>query len=132
MVIFDATGLFHFKERHCLKKVLNKGSKDERAVYYYHVLEAKIVLGDGFVVNIGTKFKKEGRGYGQQKNSKKYILRPAGNFGTTAHSGRYIFYIGLWIVKSRLTKAIIVEGSGLWQDVKFCFPQKIRIRFLLL
>lgn len=67
MVIFDATGLFHFKERHCLKKVLNKGSKDERAVYYYHVLEAKIVLGDGFVVNIGTKFKKEGRGYGQQK-----------------------------------------------------------------
>ena len=41
MVIFDATGLFHFKERHCLKKVLNKGTEKEQAVYYHHVLEAK-------------------------------------------------------------------------------------------
>lgn len=59
MVIFDATGLFHFKERHCphcLKKVLNKGTKYEREVYYHHVLEAKIVLGDGFAVSIGTEF----------------------------------------------------------------------------
>ncbi len=59
MVIFDATGLFHFKERHyphCLKKVLNKGTKEERTVYYHHVLEAKLVLGDGFVVSIGTEF----------------------------------------------------------------------------
>lgn len=58
-VIFDATGLFHFKERHCphcLKKVLNKGTKDERTVYYHHVLEAKLVLGDGFVISIGTEF----------------------------------------------------------------------------
>lgn len=59
MVIFDATGLFHFKERHCphcLKKVLNKGTKEEQTVYYHHVLEAKLVLGDGFVVSIGTEF----------------------------------------------------------------------------
>ena len=59
MVIFDATGLFHFRERHCphcLKKVLNKGMENEQAVYYHHVLEAKIVLGDGFVVSIGTEF----------------------------------------------------------------------------
>ena len=59
MVIFDATGLFHFKERHCphcLKKVLNKGTKKEQAIYYHHVLEAKIVLGEGFIVSIGTEF----------------------------------------------------------------------------
>lgn len=59
MVIFDATGLFHFKERHCphcLKKVLDRGTGDERAVYYHHVLEAKLVLGNGFVVSMGTEF----------------------------------------------------------------------------
>lgn len=56
MVIFDATGLFHFKERHCLKKVLNKGTKEEQTVYYHHVREAKLVFGEGFVVSIGTEF----------------------------------------------------------------------------
>lgn len=59
MVIFDATGLFHFDEKHCphcLKKVLNKGTKEERTVYYHHVLEEKLVPGDGFVVSIGTEF----------------------------------------------------------------------------
>ena len=56
MVIFDATGLLHFRERHCLKKVLNKGAENERAVYYHHVLKAKLVLGDGFAVSIGTEF----------------------------------------------------------------------------
>ena len=59
MVIFDATGMFRFKERHCqhcLKKDLHKGNENEKTVYYYHVLEAKIVLGDGFAVSIGTEF----------------------------------------------------------------------------
>lgn len=59
MVIFDATGLFHFKERHCpncLKKTLNKGTENEQPVYYHHVLEAKIVLGDGFVISTGSEF----------------------------------------------------------------------------
>ncbi len=59
LVIFDATGLFHFPERHCphcLKKVLNKGRPEEKEIYYHHVPEAKLVLGDGFVVGIGTEF----------------------------------------------------------------------------
>ena len=67
-----------------------------------------------------------------QKNNKKYILRPAGKFWPTAHRGRYVIYNGLWICKSRLTEAIIAEGSGFWQDVNFSFPQKIKICFLLL
>ena len=59
LVIFDATGLFHFPERHCphcLKKVMNKGTPEEKEIYYHHVLEAKLVLGEGFVVSIGTEF----------------------------------------------------------------------------
>lgn len=59
LVIFDATGLFHFPERHCphcLKKVINKGTPEEKEIYYHHVLEAKLVLGDGFVISIGTEF----------------------------------------------------------------------------
>lgn len=59
LVIFDATGLFHFPERHCphcLKKVMNKGTPEEKEIYYHHVLEAKLVLGDGFVISIGTEF----------------------------------------------------------------------------
>ena len=59
LVIFDATGLFHFPERHCphcLKKVINKGNQEEKAIYYHHVLEAKLVLGDGFVISMGTEF----------------------------------------------------------------------------
>ena len=39
------------------------------------------------------------------------IFRPVGKFWETAHRGRYIFYNGVWICKSRLTKAIIAEGS---------------------
>lgn len=59
MLIFDATGLFHFPERHCprcLKKVMNQGTEEEKEIYYHHVLEAKLVLGDGFVISIGTEF----------------------------------------------------------------------------
>lgn len=59
LIIFDATGLFHFHERHCahcLKKVLNKGTKEEKPIYYHHVLEAKLVLGEELVISIGTEF----------------------------------------------------------------------------
>ena len=59
LVIFDATGLFHFHERHCahcLKKTLNKGSKEEKTIYYHNVLEAKLVLGEGLIISLGTEF----------------------------------------------------------------------------
>lgn len=58
-VIIDATGLFHFKEKHCkncLRKTYNKGTKEEYTHYYHHVLEAKIVLGDSLVLSIATEF----------------------------------------------------------------------------
>ena len=59
LVIVDATQLFCFKERHCphcLTKTFNKGTKEERTIYYHLVLEAKLVLGDFIVVSIATEF----------------------------------------------------------------------------
>lgn len=59
LVIVDGTGLFCFKNRHCkhcLTKTINKGTEEEKTVYYHHVLEAKIVLDDDFVVSIATEF----------------------------------------------------------------------------
>lgn len=58
-VIVDATGLFHFKEKHCehcLKKTYNKGTSEEYSRYYHNVLEAKIVLGDNLILSIATEF----------------------------------------------------------------------------
>jgi len=59
LVIVDGTQLFCFKERHCehcLTKTFNKGTEEEKTVYYHQVLEAKIVLGDDFIVSIATEF----------------------------------------------------------------------------
>lgn len=59
LVIVDATQLFSFKERHCehcLTKTVNKGTEDEKTIYYHQVLEAKIVLGDDLVISIVTEF----------------------------------------------------------------------------
>jgi hypothetical protein len=59
LVIVDGTQLFCFKERHCehcLTKTWGKGTEEEKTVYYHQVLEAKIVLGDDFVVSIATEF----------------------------------------------------------------------------
>ena len=58
-VIVDATGLFHFKEKHCkhcLKKTYHKGTAEEYSHYYHNVLEAKIVLGDTLILSIATEF----------------------------------------------------------------------------
>ena len=59
LVIVDATQLFCFQERHCehcLTKTMNKGTPEEKTIYYHQVLEAKIVLGDELVVSIATEF----------------------------------------------------------------------------
>lgn len=59
IVIFDGTGLFHFKERHC-ENCLMQTTVDERGnrrqEYYHKVLEAKLVLADNLVVSLGTEF----------------------------------------------------------------------------
>lgn len=59
LVIVDATQLFCFKEKndeHCLRRTINKGTKDEKTYYYHNVLEAKIVLGENLVISIATEF----------------------------------------------------------------------------
>lgn len=58
-VIFDGTGLFYFKEKHCnnclcTEKQMLDGKKIK--FYYHKVLEAKIVLSDSVVISLGTEF----------------------------------------------------------------------------
>lgn len=59
LVIVDATQLFSFRERHCencLSKTVNKGTPEEKTIYYHQVLEAKLVLGDDMVISLATEF----------------------------------------------------------------------------
>lgn len=58
-VIFDGTGLFYFKEKHCEhclveKRTNQEGKKELR--YYHKVLEAKLVLGEKLIISLGTEF----------------------------------------------------------------------------
>lgn len=81
LVIVDATQLFSFKERHCehcLTKTFNKGTPEERTVYYHQVLEAKLVLGDDIVVSIATEFmENETENVGKQDCERKSFQRLA-------------------------------------------------------
>lgn len=58
-IIFDGTGLFSFKEKHCehcLKREhTNKETGITTTTYMHHVLEAKLVIGD-MVFSIGSEF----------------------------------------------------------------------------
>jgi len=59
IVIFDGTGLFHFKERHCENCLVQEYTDPEgnrKKGYYHKVLEAKIVLADNLVISLGTEF----------------------------------------------------------------------------
>ena len=58
-VIFDGTGLFYFKEKHCKNCLCTeRETADGKKVklYYHKVIEAKIVLSDSVVVSLGTEF----------------------------------------------------------------------------
>ena len=58
-IILDGTGLFYFRERHCgnCLRDVRKDENGKQVVRYYHkVLEAKLVLGTGFVISLGTEF----------------------------------------------------------------------------
>lgn len=59
LVIVEATQLFSFRERHCehcLTKTLNRGTLEEKTIYYHQVLEAKLVLGDDMIISLATEF----------------------------------------------------------------------------
>lgn len=57
-LVIDGTGIMSFKERHCkhcLKKTYNKGTEEEKTIYYHYVLEAKLVVGD-IVISLDSEF----------------------------------------------------------------------------
>ena len=57
-IVIDGTGIMSFKERHCkhcLKKTYNKGTEEEKTIYYHYVLEAKLVVGD-IVISLDSEF----------------------------------------------------------------------------
>ena len=58
-VIFDGTGLFYFKEKHCKNCLCTeRETADGKKVklYFHKVIEAKIVLSDNVVISLGTEF----------------------------------------------------------------------------
>lgn len=57
-IVIDGTGIISFKERHCkhcLKKTYNKGTEEEKTIYYHYVLEAKLVVRD-IVISLDSEF----------------------------------------------------------------------------
>ena len=55
MVAMDGTGMLTFPQRHC-PHCLTRTLRDGRTLYYHHVLEAKVVTGNGFVFSVLTEF----------------------------------------------------------------------------
>ena len=78
-VIFDATYLYSFGERHCehcLTQTFNRGKEDEKTVYSHKVLEAKIVLSKDIVISIATEFvENEGENVTKQDSELKAFKR---------------------------------------------------------
>jgi len=78
-IIFDATYLFNFSERHCehcLTQTFNRGKEDAKTVYSHKVLEAKIVLSKDIIISIGTEFvENEGENVTKQDSELKAFKR---------------------------------------------------------
>lgn len=59
LIIFDGTGLYYYKKRHCEHCLTathtNKETGEKTTRYFHKVLEAKLVVGD-FVFSIGIEF----------------------------------------------------------------------------
>ncbi|HVO32677.1 MAG TPA: transposase [Elusimicrobiota bacterium] len=53
-VAIDGTGYLTFKSQHCSHCLTR--TKDGKTTYFHHVLEAKLALGNGFALSIGTEF----------------------------------------------------------------------------
>lgn len=73
--------MFSFKERHCehcTTKTFNRGTEDEKTIYYHTVLEARIVFGDDLVMSIATEFiENETENVSKQDCERKAFVRLA-------------------------------------------------------
>ena len=57
-VAIDGTGVYTFDNRHCehcLTRTYNKGTEEEKTIYFHYVLEAKLIVGD-MALSIASEF----------------------------------------------------------------------------
>lgn len=57
-LIFDGSGIYKFDKKHCehcLTKTYNKGTNEEKTVYFHYVLECKLVIGD-MAISLASEF----------------------------------------------------------------------------
>lgn len=72
LVVVDGTQIYSGSRKlndGCLERRYNKGTEEEIVNYHFDVLEAKIVLGEGLIVSIGSEFiENNGEDAERQKN----------------------------------------------------------------
>lgn len=70
-IIFDGSGIYEFDKRHCahcLSKTYNKGTKEEKTIYFHYVLECKLVVGE-MAISIATEFVENPEGEFKKQDS---------------------------------------------------------------
>lgn len=81
LIAIDGSGIVSYNKKHCdycLHKTYNKGKKNEKTVYYHHVLEAKLVTANGFSISIDTIWiENDGKEYNKQDCEMKAFTRLA-------------------------------------------------------